>query len=144
MHGEFEEMVLYHAILIKMMLGILVIGMIIPFLSKECSVMIKRTRIYMFIAHGFITTVAFSGMVAFVFAQMPFNLSMAVMIFIYIFISVIETMKYLKMLKMQYESKLCVKSMRGIAIKYTLINIAIIAGMVVWKIMEHKSAVPVS
>ncbi len=144
MHGEFEEMVLYHAILIKIMLGVLVIGMFIPFLSKECRITIKRTRIYMFVAHGFITAVAFSGMVAFVFVQMPFNISMAVMIVIYLLISVVETVKYFKMLKMQYESNSCVQSLRGVAIKYTLINIIMILAMMIWKIMEYKSAVSVS
>jgi len=144
MHGEFEEMVLYHAVMIKIMLGVLVIGMVIPFLSNICNTTIKRMRIYMFVAHGVITSVAFSGMVAFVFVQMSFNLSMAVMMVVYVLISVIETLKYLKMLKIRHQEAHCVGGMRTLSLKYTLINIAMVASLVIWKIVEHHHAVPLS
>ncbi|MCH9740354.1 MAG: hypothetical protein K0U38_05890 [Epsilonproteobacteria bacterium] len=144
MFGEFAEMVLYHAVLIKIMLGWFVIGLITPFVSADCATIIKRKRIYMFVSHGLITTVAFGGLVAFVFVQMPFNMSMFLMIVAYIAISAIESIKYLKMLKTRSKPESCVKNMRVIALKYTLVNIAIVTALVVWKIMEVKSAVPVS
>ena len=143
MFGEFDEMILYHAVLIKILLGLLVVGMIIPFLSSVCKKTIKRTRIYMFIFHGFMTSVAFSGMVAFVFVQMSFNISMGLMIVAYLMISTIESVKYLLMLKTQKESKGCNTQMRRVSLKYTMINIMIIALFVVYKIMEHSSAVSV-
>ncbi|HIC77668.1 MAG TPA: hypothetical protein EYP02_00660, partial [Sulfurovum sp.] len=71
MFGEFEEMVLYHSILIKIMLGLVLIGMIIPFMGKVCSKTIRRMRIYMFFSHGLLSMIAFTGMIALVFAQMP-------------------------------------------------------------------------
>jgi hypothetical protein len=144
MFGEFEEMILYHAILIKMMLAVLVGGLIIPFLSQECAKTIKRMRIYMFVSHGLLTMIAFSGMVAFVFADMSFSLSIGVMIVAFFAMIGIEVVKYKKILKSRLEPESCAKKSRMTAVMYTVINIAILAGMVVWQIMEHKSAIPVS
>lgn len=144
MFGEFNEMVMYHSVLIKIMLAVLVIGMIIPFLSKECAKTVKRTRIYMFVSHGLLTMIAFSGLIAFVFADISISLSIIAMIIAFLAMIMIEVMKYKKILKASSNSEHCMKNARVIAIVYTLLNIAIIAGLVVYKIMEAKSAVSVS
>ncbi|MCK4442837.1 MAG: hypothetical protein KAU90_12590, partial [Sulfurovaceae bacterium] len=96
-------------------------------------------RIYIFVFHGFITTVAFSGLVAFVFGKMSFDLSILAMIVIYIFISILESIKYLKILKYNDKSKIVATN-----IKYTLISISLIVALIIWKIVEHKSAVSLS
>jgi hypothetical protein len=144
MFGEFNEMILYHSMLIKMMLAVLIVGLMIPFLSGECAKTIKRMRIYMFVSHGLLTMIAFSGMVAFVFADMAFNLSIVVMIVAFFAMIGIEVVKYKKILKSRLEPISCLKKSRLTAVMYTILNIAIIAGLVVWKIMEHKSAIPLS
>jgi len=135
----FEEMILYHNILVKILLGILIVGIIIPFLSSDSSQTIKRLRIYMFVFHGLATTVAFSGLIAFVFGKIDFNISILAMILLYIIVSVLESIKYLKILKYSDNSQI-----RATNIKYTLINILLIVALVVWKIVEYKSAVSVS
>jgi len=134
----FEEMILYHNTLVKILLSLLVVGIIIPFLSSESNKTIKRLRIYMFFFHGLVTTVAFSGLIAFVFGKIDFNLSILAMIALYIIISVLESIKYLKILKYSENSKI-----KATNIKYTLINILLIVALVVWKIVEHKSAVSI-
>jgi len=134
----FEEMILYHNTLVKILLSLLVVGIIIPFLSSESNKTIKRLRIYMFFFHGLVTTVAFSGLIAFVFGKIDFNLSILAMIALYIIISVLESLKYLKILKYSENSKI-----KATNIKYTLINILLIVALVVWKIVEHKSAVSI-
>ena len=143
MHGEFTEMVLYHSILIKAMLAVFVVGLIIPFLSSDCSKTVKRMRIYMFAAHGTLTMIAFSGVIAFVFADLAFTLSIVTMIVMFFAMIMIEVVKYKKILKNQKTDN-CVKSARVTAVIFTLINISMLAAMVVWKIMEAKSAVSVS
>jgi hypothetical protein len=143
MFGEFEEMVFYHALLIKIMLGILIVGVVIPFMSNECKIIIKRMRIYMFFSHGMITSVAFSGMVAFVFAKISFDISMGLMVVVYILISLFETIKYFKILKSAKRGH-CHKEARGVAIRYGLLNITLLVLPIAYKIMEHKSAVPLS
>jgi len=134
----FEEMILYHNILVKILLGLLIVGIIIPFLSKDSNQTIKRLRIYMFFFHGLVTTVAFSGLIAFVFGKIDFNLSILSMILLYIIVSVLESLKYLKILKYSENSKI-----KATNIKYTLINILLIVALVVWKVVEHKSAVSI-
>lgn len=136
MFGEFDEMVLYHALLIKMVLGLLVVGMVIPFLSSDCTKTINRKRIYMFFLHGLLAAVAFSGLVAMVFAQISFDLSMAVMIVAYIAMSVLESIKYLTMIKSRSTPETCNTVMRKVTLSYTPISILIIVLLVVWKVME--------
>lgn len=140
MFGEFAEMILYHAVLLKVMLGILVVGMIIPFLSSECSKTIKRMRIYMFVSHGVLTMIAFTGLIAFVFAKMEMSFDIIVMIVAFLVMIMVEVLKYKKILRAGNVEG-CVKKARVTAVIYTLINIAIIAALVVYKIMEAKSAV---
>ena len=141
MFGEFAEMVTYHSVLIKAMLGVLIIGMIIPFLTTECSKTIKRMRIYMFVSHGLITMIAFTGLIAFVFAKMDLSLEIIIMIVAFLVMIMVEVLKYKKVLKAGKDED-CAKSSRKTVLLFTLINIVIIAGLVVYKIMEAKSAIP--
>jgi len=78
-------------------------------------------------------------LIAFVFGKIDFNLSILAMVALYIIISVLESLKYLKILKYSDNSQIKVTN-----IKYTLINIVLIVALVVWKILEHKSAVSIS
>jgi cation transport ATPase len=142
MFGEYDEMMVYHGALVYMLLGLLIFGMLIPFLSKDCAKTIKRKRIYMFFSHGLINIVAFAGLIGFVFVQMDFNMSMAVMILFYLLLSAIESIKYLSMLKTLVSKESCNDELRAISIKYTLINIAMVGGIIIYKVMEHKDAVP--
>ena len=144
MFGEFEEMILYHAVLLKIMLAVLVVGLIIPFLSSDCAKTVKRTRIYMFVSHGTLSMIAFSGLIAFVFADMPMTLSIIIMIAAFFAMIMLEVVKYKKVLRGASNPETCLKKSRVAAVIFTLINISIIAGLVVWKIMEAKSAIPVS
>ena len=143
MFGEYGEMVQYHSFLTKAMLGVLIIGMIIPFLTSACSKTIKRMRIYMFVSHGLLTMVAFTGLIAFVFAKMSMSMEIITMIVAFFVMAMVEVFKYKKILKAG-NSEGCAKKSRTTALLYTLINIAIIAGLVVYKIMEAKSAVSAS
>ena len=142
MFGEFEEMVLYHAVLIKMMLGLVLIGMVIPFMGKVCSKTIKRMRIYMFVSHGLLSMIAFTGLIAFVFAQIPLNISMVLMIIAFFGLIALAIIKYRKMLNTRVKKESCVRDMKVLSIQYGVIEIAIIMSLVISKIMEYKSAVP--
>jgi tRNA C32,U32 (ribose-2'-O)-methylase TrmJ len=98
----------------------------------------------MFFSHGLINIVAFAGLVGFVFVGMDFNISMAVMILFYLLLSAIEGWKYLQMLKTLASKEQCNGELRVISLKYTLINIAMVGGILLYKIMEKQSAVPLS
>ncbi len=128
----FNEMVFYHSILVYTLLLVVIIGFVIPFLAKNCNITIKRLRIYSFIFHGIITTVAFSGLVAFTFAKMTFNLNILLMVLAYLAISTIESIKYLKFKK---------GCKRDINIRYSLINILILLAVISW---VHAHAVSIS
>ncbi len=128
----FNEMVLYHSILVYTLLLIVVIGFAIPFLNKNCNLTTKRLRIYIFIFHGIINSVAFSGLVTFTFAKMTFNLNILLMVVAYIAITTIESIKYLKF------KKGCKKD---INIRYSLINILILIAVIGW---VHAHAVSIS
>lgn len=143
MHGEFEEMIFYHVILIKVMLGLFFIGMVIPFLSGDCAKSIRRTRIYMFFSHGLLTMIAFSGLTALIFAHMSLTIDMILMIVLFFVMIMLEVFKYKKILRGVIDKESCNKKARVTAVVFGLINMAIIAGMVVYMVMQ-KNAVPVS
>jgi len=143
MFGEFDEMILYHSILIKAMLGLLVIGIIIPFLSSDCAKSIRRARIYMFFSHGLLSMIAFSGIIALVFAHMSLTRDMMIMIVLFFVMIMVEVVKYKKIQKGVVDKESCNKKARVNSIIFGLINIAIIAGMVVYMVAQ-KNAVPVS
>jgi hypothetical protein len=143
MFGEFEEMILYHSFLIKVMLGIFLVGMIIPFIGKMCSTTIKRMRIYMFFSHGMLSMIAFTGMIALVFAKMSLDLSMIFMIVAFLALIGLEVVSYRKMLGTRDDKESCQKEMRITAVVYGLIKIAVVMSLVISKIMEYKSAVPI-
>ncbi len=128
----FNEMVFYHSILVYTLLLVVIMGFAIPILNKNCNLTIKRLRIYIFIFHGIIATVAFSGLVAFTFAKMAFNINIFLMVLTYLIISIIESIKYLKF------KKSCRKN---INIKYSLINILILIAVISW---VHAHAVSIS
>jgi len=136
----FDEMVLYHSILVEILLGLLVISLAIIFVGDDYKKIVKRMRVYMFFFHGLTTTVAFSGLVAFVFAKMSFDLTILAMIVVYVALSSLESLKYLKILKKSKN----IKEIRTIGLKYTAINILLIVVLIVWKIEEHSHAVPIS
>ncbi len=123
----FNEMVLYHSILVDSLLLVVIIGYIIPFLSQNCKTTIRRLRIYMFIFHGVITTVAFSGLVAFTFAKMALNLNIVLMVLVYISTTTIESLRYLKFKKSCRENR------------YSLINILILIALIGW---EYAVSIP--
>ena len=136
MFGEFNEMVLYHAVLVKMLLGLLFIGLITPFLSLDCIKIVKRKRIYIFAVHGMLSAVAFGGLVAMIFAKIPFNISMGVMIIAYIVVSVLESIKHIKIVQSRFDKEECIKNIRMLTLKYTLMSILTVVALVVWKVME--------
>ena len=143
MYGEFEEMIFYHAFLIKVMLGLLVIGMVIPFLSADCAKSIRRTRIYMFFSHALLTMIAFSGLTALIFAHMSLTTDMILMIALFFIMIMLEVFKYKKVLKGVIDKESCTKKARVNTVLFGLINIAIIVGMVIYMVIQ-KNAVPIS
>ncbi len=143
MFGEFDEMILYHAFLIKSMLLLLLIGIIIPFLSSDCAKSIRRARIYMFFSHGLLSMIAFSGLIALIFAKISLTIDMIMMILFFFIMIMLEVFKYKKILKGVSDKESCNKKARINSVLFGLINIAIIAGMVVYMVIQ-KNAVPVS
>jgi hypothetical protein len=135
----FEEMLLYHLILVYILLGVILIGATIPFWNSNYNKTIKRLRIYMFWFHGIMTTVAFSGLVAFVFAKMDFNLRIFTMIMVYISITLLESIKYIKTINRGYS----LEKIRNIAIKYTIVDIILIVAMILWKTKGQSGAVSI-
>jgi len=143
MFGEFDEMILYHSVLIKVMLGLLFIGIIIPFLSADCAKSIRRARIYMFFSHGLLSMIAFSGIIALIFAHMSLTRDMMVMIVLFFVMIMLEVVKYKRVQKGVLDKESCNKKARVNSVVFGLINMAIIAGMVVYMVAQ-KNAVPVS
>jgi hypothetical protein len=134
----FKEMLFYHSSLVNLMVVVLILGGLIPFLANGYEKMVKYMRIYMFTIHTLFSMVAFSGLVAFAFAQLEFNLSIFLMVVLYIAISSFETLMYFKVLKLKGE----MQRVNSTIVKYTLINLLLVVALIVWKMGGEGSAVP--
>jgi len=143
MGGEFEEMVLYHAVLVKMVLMVFVVGILIPFFSNDCAKNIRRTRIYMFVAHGSITMVAFAGLVAFVFAKMPMSGKIIAMIVAFFAMIVLEVIKYRQILR-RGRAEGCLRHQRLVGVGYGLLNVLIVVAFMLYYTITSSHAVPLS
>ena len=130
----FREMLFYHSILIYLTVGFLILGGLIPFLIQNYTKVVKLMRMYMFFIHTLFVMVAFSGLVAFAFAKLSFNLSIFNMIVIYLAVTASESVMYLRVLKAED-----MKVVKLTTLKYTLINLLLMSAMIIY--MEN-SAVP--
>jgi len=119
-----QESLLYHAVMIKILLGFLIIYLIIPLFFKESSISaIKAVRIGSFIFSALLTMVIFSGMILYMLGNVPWNWEMSLMVAVSILLSVIEIVK-IKKLKREWMAE---QSMRKISWIYISVEIIIIA-----------------
>jgi hypothetical protein len=140
----FEEMVLYHNILVQILIVVLLVGISIPFWSSDLAKIVRRMRIYMFWSHGTITTVAFSGLIAFIFGKISLDMGIIAMIVVYILLILFESIKYIKILNLSKTKENPIREIKVINIGYTLINVLLILLIIIWQIEEKANAVSLS
>jgi hypothetical protein len=140
-----EEMILSHSILIKVFLGFLVGGLVIPLMTANNPQGFKKSAfIYTLIFQALATMAAFTGLVAMVVGEFGMNLGIILMIVIWIILMYIEIRKH-KLIKIaNLENENTFRLLKGAFWKISILQILLVAIMVILKVMEVKGAVSLS
>lgn len=134
-----QEALVYHSVMIKLFLVLLVINLWVPWIFKSNVIKeVKATRITFFLYSAMVTMVAFTGAVLILIAEMPWNTGISLMILSWVLLSVIEIVRSVKLTRLWREGE------SGISMSwhYVLVEIVITAAMILFAVLDHKDAVP--
>jgi len=128
-----QESLLYHAVMIKILLGFLIINLTIPLFFRESSISaIRAVRIGSFIYSALLTMAIFTGMILYMLGEVPWNLEMSLMVVASILLSAIEIVKIRK-LKREWMAE---RSLKKISWIYISVEIVIVSGIVIMMILS--------
>ncbi len=140
-----EQILLSHSLLVKVFLGFLVGGLLIPFVgTKNHGGFRKASFIYTMIFQALIAMIAFVGIVALVMGEFGMTLSIILMIVIWVAMMYIEIRKYKLIKTGNLKNEQTNKLLRGAFLKISAVQILLVVFMVVFKIMEVKGVISLS
>jgi hypothetical protein len=140
-----EEVILSHSILIKVFLGLLVVGFLIPFMTAKDSLSFKKASfIYTMTFQALATMIAFTGVVALVMGEFGMTLSIVIMIIIWGLLMFIEIKKY-KLIKFaNLENTETHRLLKSAFVKITAVQVMLVIMMIILKVMEVKGVISLS
>lgn len=135
------QMIVAHSLLVKIFLGFLVGGVVIPFLAKKPLGFKKASFIYTMIFQAIATMVAFAGLVAVFTGDLGWEITTIIMSIVWALMMFIEIKKYklIKVANLQNSDTL--KMLKSAFIKISLVQIALVAIMVVLMILKAKGVI---
>ena len=135
------QMIATHSLLVKIFLGFLVGGVVIPFLVKKPLGFKKASFIYTMIFQAIATMVAFAGLVAVFTGDLGWEITTIIMSIVWALMMFIEIKKYklIKVANLQNSDTL--KMLKSAFIKISLVQIALVAIMVVLMILKAKGVI---
>ena len=132
-------MLMTHSILIKAFLGFLVLGLFIPFMTKNNSLKFKKfSFMFTMIFQGLATMIAFAGLIAVVSEDLGFATTTIIMIAIFALMMFLEIKKYKGIKKANLSDALVFKSSRASFLKVNVLQIFILVAMVIMMILRAK------
>ena len=139
-----EQMLASHSILVKIFLGFLVAGLLIPVMTAKNPLGFRKSSfIYTMIFQGLVTMIAFTGLLAMVTVEMGLSISIIIMIVIWAVLMYIEIRKY-KLIKVaKIENPDTHKLLKGAFLKITAIQILLVAVMVVLMVFKAKGMIAI-
>ena len=133
-----EEAMIYHSVIIKIFLVLLLFNLLVPFIAqKEIAREMRWMRTSFFLFSGLLTMILFSGMITFMILDVPWSLSMTLMVLSFFVLSGLEITRSQKLHKLWMLSK----SGASLSWKYVLLEITVMALMVLFVILEKKGAI---
>jgi len=139
-----DEMIVSHSILVKVFLGFLVGGLLIPMMTAKKPLGFRKASfIYTMIFQAIATMIAFSGLIAMVTGELGFTLSTIIMIVIWAALMYIEIKKY-KLIKIaKIENPETHKLLKGAFLKISAVHILLVAVMVVLMVLRVKGIIAI-
>ncbi|CAA6807293.1 MAG: Unknown protein [uncultured Sulfurovum sp.] len=133
-----EQMLLTHSILNYIFIGFLVMGFLVPVISKEPLKFKKISFIYTMIFQAIITMILFSGIVALVSGDMPFDISIILMIGVFAVMMGIEISKHKRIKKANLEDEATFAMLRSGFTKASALNLLVIVALTVFMMVQSK------
>jgi len=141
---EVAEMLATHSILIKVFLGFLVAGMVIPFMTaKNPQGFRKGSFIYTMIFQGIATMVAFAGLVAVFTGDLGWSITTIIMVAVWAVMMYIEIKKYKAIKLANLNNPDTHKLLKGAFIKISIVQILLVTIMTVLMILKAKGIVSI-
>jgi len=139
-----ETMLMTHSILVKAFLGFLVLGLLVPIMTKTKPLGFKKASfIYTMIFQAIITMIVFAGIIAMVSGDIPFAVNTGIMVGVFAIMMAIEIVKHKRIKKSNTEDEETFKVLRGSFLKAGILNIVILMAMVVLMILKSKGVVSI-
>lgn len=133
-----ETMLSTHSALNYIFIVFILLGFLVPVMAKEPLGFKKASFIYTMIFQAIITMIAFSGIVALVSGDMPFNMPVIAMIAVFAAMMGIEISKHKRIKKGNTNDEATFAMLRAGFTKATVLNLIIIVGFTVFMIAQSK------
>lgn len=122
-----QEALLYHALIIKIFVALLLFNIAIPLLFKNASIArIKAVWISLFLYFALLTMIAFSGLILYMLGSSPWDLYITFMVLLFLFLSLLEYFRIKKLKRVWIEKQ----SMFLPSLQYILVELALLGGMI--------------
>ena len=139
-----ETVLASHSILVKVFLGFLVAGLLIPVLTAKSPLGFKKASlIYTFTFQGIITMIAFVGIVAMFMADLPMTVGIYIMVAVWAVMMYIEIQKYKVVKVANTENPDTHKLLKGAFYKISVIQILLVTVMVVLMVLNAKGTISI-
>ncbi len=139
---EVAQMLAGHSLLVKVFLGFLVLGLIIPFATAKNPLGFRKSSfIYTMIFQAIITMIAFAGIVAVFTGDLGWSVTTIIMVAVWAVMMYIEIKKY-KVIKLaNLDNPENHKLLKGAFIKISIVQILLVVIMVVLMIFKAKGMI---
>lgn len=141
---EVTQMLATHSILVKVFLGFLVVGLLIPFVTAKNPLGFKKgSFIYTMIFQAIATMIAFAGIVAVFTGDLGWTTTTIIMVAVWAVMMYIEIKKY-KVIKLANMNDVEThKLLKGAFIKISIVQILLVTVMVVLMIFKAKGLITI-
>ena len=138
-----ETVLFTHSILVKVLLGFLVGGLLIPMLTAKNPLGFKKASlIYTFMFQAIVTMIAFAGVVAIFMGDLPMSADIYIMVAVWAVMMYIEIKKYKVIKVANTENPDTHKLLKGAFYKISAVQILLVVIMVVLMVFKAKGALP--
>ena len=139
---EVAQMLAGHSLLVKVFLGFLVVGMIVPFMTAKNPLGFRKgSFIYTMIFQAIITMIAFAGLVAVFTGDLGWSTTTIIMVAVWAVMMYIEIKKYKAIKLANINNPDIHKMLKTAFIRISIIQILLVAIMVVLMILKAKGVV---
>ncbi|MEA2048769.1 MAG: hypothetical protein U9O64_10045 [Campylobacterota bacterium] len=139
---EVAQMLAGHSLLVKVYLGFLVGGLIIPFMTAKNPLGFRKASfIYTMIFQAIATMIAFAGLVAVFTGDLGWSVTTIIMIAVWAIMMYIEIKKH-KLIKVaNLENEQTFKVLKSAFIKISMVQILLVVIMIVLMVLKAKGIV---